>query len=757
MKRNKKSRIFSIFTLSVSLLLIVVAIGAVLLNNQTDANENVYDKGVEDLSNRVIDDYVFIAQSGFMHLDIGKSEAIHGLSIHNDLIYYLYVEYPKNPIAQTQSFNSDISEYDYAVIEIRGINQSGVTMDSITIPTFLSDLTILGFDIENTGFSIITYEYDFENEDSTINYTKYDFAGNAFESKVLKNAGFEWFPQIAYFEKSGAIAISGFNSQFEDTILFWDKNKSFIREEKIISTLSTFTDNGTFISLVDKGSLILQEVDFVSGERLYEYSFPFSNPTSLHLAEKSSPFDYYIISMQQLFGYVLETGEVEPILDFQESFINLSRRHHVVFLTDGSIVISQERPIIETQKWMVELAILNPVHRSIINDRDYILLAGFQLRPLFIEKVMEFNRSSAKQQIVIHDYWDIDDDNGYRQAIERLHFDILSGNIPDIILFEDPTETDLIIARDALIKQGALMDLYPFIDADPTIHREEFFPNILKGYENADGTLPVIGNQLMITTMVTTNSLIKTENWNVSEFLSLMERNVASGNTAPLGNEMTGTRFLTMMLEFIGNNFINDNGTCDFEGTNFNRFLDLTTKIPANTEYSNLGIDYFPNFNALHKGEQVIDLVGFAGLPDWKSLGVTVPEVFNYIGLPSATGGIHDARLWGTFSIFNNAQNPDAAWQFVREVLLPGATEQTAFSIRIEEFEKRVAESTLSTHEKNAMREIMNQATVQRPLSGTILMIIKEDIIPFSRNTRSAAETTRIIQSRASIYLSEQS
>jgi len=77
-------------------------------------------------------------------------------------------------------------------------------------------------------------------------------------------------------------------------------------------------------------------------------------------------------------------------------------------------------------------------------------------------------------------------------------------------------------------------------------------------------------------------------------------------------------------------------------------------------------------------------------------------------------------------------------------------------TLRIDDFESNLAAVSMTEAQRNTVRDIVYSATVHKPLDGTILMIISEEITPFLRGTRSATDTARVIQSRVSIYVSEQ-
>jgi hypothetical protein len=648
------------------------------------------------------------------------------------------------------------------VIKIKGINQSGIVMDTVTIPAKQGDLYVIGFDIRSGNeVLIVTQSFDWESEQGMLYYLSYDFDGNLLFQKELLQSGTEWIAQEVHFDKNGSIAVIGLNSRFEGKVIFWDDNLSYIGEKPVISDVFTFTRDGTYICLVNENVPILEKVNLFTGELIQKIPLPHPDITSIHLAEENSLYDIYFVTTQHLYGYNIKTGTREHILSFFESQISISTFSHIAFTADGCIVISQERPNLETNSWYVELVVLSPVQRSVLADRNYIILAGFRLRSRFADEVMYFNRKSSEVQIILHDYWDINDDLGFKQAIERFNLDIIAGNVPDIILFEHPDDFSLARTRETLVRQGVLIDLYSFIDSDPDLNREDFFQNILHGFEDADGMLPVIGNWLTITTMIALPTTIQTGNWEFDDFLTMMELSVAAGIIEPLGNRITSTLFLTTVLEYIENDFVDlSTGISRFESESFIRLLKLAASIPTNQEYVDWGIGFFPNFDALVNGEQMVDIVGFGGYYGLSNISggadTGVPP-FTYIGFPGISGGVHNVQIWGTLSIFANSQHTEAAWKFVRETLLPGATENIALTIRKDEFESRVATSTMTDQEKDQMREIMNQVIVNRPISGTIIMIVEEEFISFYRGHRTAEDAARIIQNRVQTYLNERS
>jgi hypothetical protein len=137
-----------------------------------------------------------------------------------------------------------------------------------------------------------------------------------------------------------------------------------------------------------------------------------------------------------------------------------------------------------------------------------------------------------------------------------------------------------------------------------------------------------------------------------------------------------------------------------------------------------------------------------------------VPSGFNYdyIFVPCASGVVHSAHFPDTFSIFENSQHKDTAWQFVRESLLPNATGTFPryFTLCIDDFETHIKSSLMPVDNEEILWDIINSASVHKTIDGTLLALIAESVTDYINGLQTAERTAAIIQSRVTIYLSEQ-
>ena len=166
------------------------------------------------------------------------------------------------------------------------------------------------------------------------------------------------------------------------------------------------------------------------------------------------------------------------------------------------------------------------------------------------------------------------------------------------------------------------------------------------------------------------------------------------------------------------------------------------------------------------------------------------------IGEPTFSGGHNIARVTGSIGIYAKSQNQDAAWSFIRRLLLPEADTDTSalgLPLRIDKFEEQILEAmtqefydfdapqfgivsgeempkfnvsgdgllgtpifAMTEEEALEIRSIIDSTVVGSRPDLTIRMIIIEEFQAFKNDLRTAADAARIIQNRVQTYLNEQ-
>ena len=344
--------------------------------------------------------------------------------------------------------------------------------------------------------------------------------------------------------------------------------------------------------------------------------------------------------------------------------------------------------------------------------------------------------------------------------------------------------------------RAPLLDLYTFIDADPELSRSDFFPNILQGLERADGLLPMITQNFTIQTMTgTVQTLGHINNWTFPAFFALGEEHRHIPN--PFSDNRSKKQFLSYMMIYTLNEFIDMEAyKANFDSESFITLLEMTTFFSEAID-PDLRPSLIDKYFKVQRGEQILAFDSLADVSFFHIISYIIGDSIFAIGFPTADGGQHIALPGDLFGINAASLYADAAWSFIRTLLLESADVELGFPLHIDLFNERVDEVMAPAYEKDIggnymydsdgnliytchirlttpdgtmlliyemteaaereLRRIINSAKVRHFLSTPELWhIINEELDNFLDGVRSAEATARSLQSRVQRYLSEQ-
>jgi len=332
-------------------------------------------------------------------------------------------------------------------------------------------------------------------------------------------------------------------------------------------------------------------------------------------------------------------------------------------------------------------------------------------------------------------------------------------------------------------------DLYDRIDSDPELNRADFFQSVLAANEAPDGTLPIVATNFWIDTMIAQREKAELIAPLTFENLLRQLREPPYPELLPSWNDWLLT---SAALDSFGNNFFDmDNGWVNFQNDDFVKLLELMSHIPR-FPYGEVEDEYFSEvFQALRDNDMENFLHGDMLMYPF-NMGTPVDfqihrAVFGDIvavGHPSVAGGRHFIRQHTGVGI--NAQSPhqDAAWNFVRQMLLPSHRVTFHIPMRIDQFEEhinglmreRVRDGvelartvewwsagysqdvyiySMTGDEAKAIREIIESAVPMHiaDVRWEIYDIIWEELNVFLETEQTAEETAARIQARVEDFL----
>ena len=493
--------------------------------------------------------------------------------------------------------------------------------------------------------------------------------------------------------------------------------------------------------------------------------------------------DYSLIFSDggNLRGIEAGTDEIVRLLNWVESDVSGESLGNITILPDGRILCTTY----SWDRWSgesnFELIILTKVPYESLPHRTIITLAtmdGWSLR----SAVVDFNRSNSTYRIQMRDYAEFNTEDDWSAGLTRLTTEIITGRIPDIIDVSN-------LPFKQYVARGLLEDLYPFIDSDPRLNRTDFVESVFRAVES-NGGLYQIFPSFAVTTMLGHPSILGEEpGWNMTEFRNVLRANPQAD--LPLGQGMIKTSFLQQALSVSMDEYVDwAAGMCYFDSDGFIQLLEFANTFPAEIDYER--IEWLDWDELILSGRQIMmqQWVGDFNSTRWVNALFGGDIVFK--GFPAESRKGNSLSIFGgSLAMSSTSTNKEGAWEFMRTILSEDwqrsnswgfSTNKAVFDDRlkdimtpqtyIDEDGNEVEYSTSSmSMGGGAMIELfaMTQAEADRILalidsvSGTVtyderlMTIVNEGAEDFFNGQRSAQDAARIIQSRAAIFISEQS
>ncbi|MBQ3371778.1 MAG: hypothetical protein IJG40_01430 [Oscillospiraceae bacterium] len=224
---------------------------------------------------------------------------------------------------------------------------------------------------------------------------------------------------------------------------------------------------------------------------------------------------------------------------------------------------------------------------------------------------------------------------------------------------------------DRLGREGLLADLYPYLDAEKRLGRDDFFPSVLRALER-DGALLSTGAGMSFDTVIGASSLVGEEtSWSYEEFLSAWS-DLGLGTDA-FEAYMTCEDILSACLRLDLDTFVDrDTGSCSFSGENFMKLLYFTGNFRRSYDFGSHAWSDADNSDLrIRNGKQMLLEKHLTGFRDAILCGYEFSEDITFVGYP--TLGEAGSRMTVStletgynLSMGASSQHKDAAWSFLR-------------------------------------------------------------------------------------------
>ena len=544
-----------------------------------------------------------------------------------------------------------------------------------------------------------------------------------------------------------------------------------------------YGDSGEEIAVIDLAAKGLGEGQRVNGS-LYDMSVG------------GGDYDFYFTTGVNFYGYDLESGERTKLLNWVNCDVDSNNLGRAFVLEDGRIAaINNDYSGDESKS---ELIILEKVPASSVPKKQSITLATQYLSWNTRSAIINFNKSNDLYHIDVMDYSEYNTEEDYEAGMTKLKTEILSGNVPDIL---DLSQMPL----GQFAARGLLEDLYPYIDADPELSREDMIQNVLQAFEH-DGKLYQTLSSFSVYTAIGAERVVGDRNsWTVDEFqAALRDLQAEQEGATAFDKYVTRSDVLQLCLYLDMGSFVDwSTGSCSFDSPEFVKLLEFANSFPSEFDWENYEWTADDDsYTRLMTGRQMLETTSigeFNGLQTYDALfgGRAV-----CIGFPTAygTGSMFNDNSSNVFAMSSKCSDKDAAWQFLRQFFTEGYQAGDnyyyyGFPTNKNAFEKKMKEAMTPEYEKDMngnyildengekielsmggfstgggfefryhavtedeaaqIRALIESTTKVLDYDQSIYDIVQEQIAPYFDGQRSAEDVAKLVQSKASIYVNE--
>jgi len=500
--------------------------------------------------------------------------------------------------------------------------------------------------------------------------------------------------------------------------------------------------------------------------------------------------DYTVLFQQNndpLFGLDAETGESIRLISWIEIGILPDGLENVLLLPDGRILVTN-RTWSNTGSFMdssFELIFLTKTPYSEIPERIVLTLAAAWLSWDLRAPIIEFNRTNQRYRIHVIDYSEFNTDDDWSVGFTRLTTDIIAGNIPDILDLNG-------LPFHQYVSRGLLEDIYPLLDSDPELSRNDFIQSILRAAET-DGRLYRIFPQFWVNSVIGHPSVVGPNmGWNMSEFSAVLAANPQAD--MPMGQWLTKMNFLTSAVFFSLEEYVNwQTGNVYFDTGGFAQLLEFANRFPADFDWNDWddSMGWIGEDEMIASGRQIMSQASVGGFDQIHQYFRNFGGEIVFKGFPTESRNGNSLSLGTSLAITTSCVDKDGAWEFIRTILTADWQRNNiswAFPLNQTVFDEMVVtamtareddsmdtwaqpggvirmptmpgfghDDPLTQAQINQVLALIDSVTSITDYNQALMEIIQEGAEDFFNGRGSAQDAARIIQSRARILVSEQS
>ena len=560
-----------------------------------------------------------------------------------------------------------------------------------------------------------------------------------------------------------------------------------IQADDYVNSLATLNDGTVAAVVYGNGGPEMLPVDFTARR----FGDPLPIPESAwSFIPGDDVYDFYYTSGQFLYGYRFGEEPVQILnwmsCDINGQSLDSSAIHIAADGTISGVVSEYSGDQVDTQ-----LFTLHRVPADSLPKKEIITVAQLEYYPdyQFSNRIIRFNRSHDDVRIEYKDYTQYNTEDNAQAGFTKFMTELSAGDVPDILPMSQ-------LPYKQLAAKGILEDLYPYIDADPDLNRDDFFANVLTALESDGGLYQVVPG-FSVETLVGAASVVgDTPGWTYDQFNAALA--AMPEGCSPLEPYTTRDIVLNSLLAADMDRYVDWNtGEVHFDTDSFKQLLTFAAQFPAEFDWDSYDPKMDNAQEMIRQGQQMLARTYLYSLDAILWNNSDFGGKATYIGWPTTSGVGSIMRIDNGYAISKTCANKELVWEFLRSMLTEeGQAEIYTIPTNRKVFEAKLAELMKPIYKKDAdgnylldengeriqeargswgdesgemhyiyamtqeqADEVLNVITTCTRLAdynSNIYSIVAEQAAAFFSGQKSADDVARLIQSKANIYVNEQ-
>lgn len=491
---------------------------------------------------------------------------------------------------------------------------------------------------------------------------------------------------------------------------------------------------------------------------------------------KGTTTDLVLTNNSGIYTYNIGEADIKQIMSYVNSDLAANYMQRIVMIDDEHFVGAYPDGV----DYQTKVSLFTKVDPKDIPDKSVIVLGANWLDTEVKQHIIDFNKTNSKYRITLKDYSTYNTMEDYMAGYTQLNNDIISGNMPDILVADNQMPVGNYIAK------GLIADIGSLIEKDEELSKVEFLDNVFRAYSINDKLYYVVPNFSVGTVIGKTSILGDMQGWTMEEMQQLLD--AQPEGTSSFG-DMTRSSFFYYIMRYCGSQFIDQStGKCNFNSQEFMNLLEFAKTLPEEINYDYDNYDWNSYETQYRENRTILMPTSIYSVKDMNyTINGTFGEDVTFIGFPNENrnGSVISANL--SFVLSSKSKVLDGAWEFVRyylsedyqksstwgmsvnkQIFLDKAQEALQRPYYTDENGEKVEydesyflngeEIKLPPMSQEQIDEIVNFVqSVDRCVyyNESVQKIIDEETAAFFAGQKTAAEVSQIIQSRAQIYVDE--